>query len=67
MATGRTGEPFMFQCGAQQVIAGWDEGVQGMQVGTRRILIVPGHLAYGNTGIKNQTKPGYVSVCYACM
>ena len=29
-------EPFSFTIGAQQVIAGWDEGVAGMRVGGRR-------------------------------
>ncbi|HLA35814.1 MAG TPA: FKBP-type peptidyl-prolyl cis-trans isomerase, partial [Rhodocyclaceae bacterium] len=31
-------EPFEFLLGARQVIAGWDEGVQGMKVGGTRQL-----------------------------
>jgi peptidylprolyl isomerase len=44
------GEPFIFQLGAGQVIPGWDEGLEGMQVGARRELIIPPDLAYGRQG-----------------
>jgi peptidylprolyl isomerase len=44
------GAPFTFTLGAQQVIAGWDEGVKGMKVGGRRTLIIPPGLAYGDSG-----------------
>src|SRR4051794_13713988 len=45
-----TGTPFTFVLGAKQVIAGWEQGVEGMRVGGRRELIVPSDLAYGNHG-----------------
>ncbi len=42
------GQKFVFQLGARQVIRGWDEGVQGMQVGGKRRLTIPPEYGYGN-------------------
>jgi FKBP-type peptidyl-prolyl cis-trans isomerase len=44
------GQPFPFVIGAGQVIRGWDEGVQGMQPGGQRRLVIPAQLAYGEAG-----------------
>ncbi len=44
------GDPFAFLLGAGMVIKGWDEGVQGMQVGGQRTLIIPASLGYGARG-----------------
>ena len=52
------GEPFKFAIGAGQVIRGWDEGVQGMQPGGQRRLVVPADLAYGDRGAGNVIPPG---------
>lgn len=44
------GQPFSFKLGVGQVIRGWDEGVAGMKVGTKRTLLIPSELGYGSRG-----------------
>ncbi len=52
------GAPLDFRLGIGQVIAGWDQGVQGMKVGGRRQLVIPPHLGYGDAGAGGVIKPG---------
>ena len=51
------GVPYTFQLGANQVIKGFDQGVVGMKVGGRRVVVIPSDLAYGAAGSSNGVIP----------
>ncbi len=51
------GVPYSFTLGTTplQVIKGFDQGVTGMKIGGRRLVVIPSDLAYGSQG--NATIP----------
>lgn len=51
------GQPFQCVIGTGRVIKGWDLGMMGMQVGGKRRLHVPAHLAYGERQVGPHIKP----------
>lgn len=55
-------ETFPVALGARRVIAGWEEGLLGMKMGGRRILVIPPELGYGPRGSSGTIPPNAVLV-----
>jgi FKBP-type peptidyl-prolyl cis-trans isomerase len=49
--------PFTFVLGKGEVIKGWDEGLLGLTLGTKLLLIIPSKLAYGSRGAMPDIPP----------
>ena len=52
------GQPFGFPLGTGSVIAGWDEGIANLPVGSKARLIIPPELGYGDSGAGATIPPG---------
>ncbi|EXJ53830.1 peptidylprolyl isomerase [Cladophialophora yegresii CBS 114405] len=63
----KSGKPFSFKLGAGEVIKGWDIGLQGIQVGGERRLIIPAHLAYGNKALPGIPKNSKLTFDIKCL
>jgi peptidylprolyl isomerase len=50
------GKPFTFTLGTGEVIEGWEEGLQRMEIGDRREIVVPPDLATGGSQMKGLPK-----------
>lgn len=56
----KRGEPAIF--GVDQVIPGWSEALQLMEVGSKCRLVIPSELAYGDRGAPPVIEPNSVLV-----
>jgi peptidylprolyl isomerase/FKBP-type peptidyl-prolyl cis-trans isomerase FklB len=56
----KKGEPAVFSVG--QVIPGWSEALQLMNVGSKYKIVIPANLAYGDNGAPPVIEPGAVLV-----
>eukprot|EP00088_Acartia_fossae_P053370 TRINITY_DN6074_c0_g1_i1.p2 TRINITY_DN6074_c0_g1~~TRINITY_DN6074_c0_g1_i1.p2 ORF type:complete len:109 (-),score=35.45 TRINITY_DN6074_c0_g1_i1:352-678(-) len=51
------GQPFQFNIGRGEVIAGWDEGVAKMSKGQRAKLTISPDMGYGPSGVPGMIPP----------
>lgn len=56
-ASWNRGTTFNFTLGSGRVIQGWDQGIEGMKEGGRRLLSIPPDLAYGSGGQGDDIPP----------
>jgi FKBP-type peptidyl-prolyl cis-trans isomerase len=57
ISTYNRGKPMSFKLGAKYVMKALNEGVRGMKVGGKRLLMVPEKLGYGAKGVGDVVPP----------
>lgn len=55
-------QPLEFPVGVGQVIPGWDEGIQLLQVGDKARLVIPSDLGYGSRGAGGVIPPDAILI-----
>ena len=58
------GTPLHFTLGSEQIIPGWEEGILTMNVGSKRQLVIPPALAFGEDGAGNGLIPPNATLIY---
>jgi len=58
------GQPTTFGNGSGQVIKGWDQGLEGMPVGSRVVLEIPPELGYGAAGQPDNGIPANATLVF---
>ena len=53
----KRGAPISFILGNGQVIPGWEQGIEGMKLGEKRVLTIPPELGYGAAGAGSVIPP----------
>ncbi|CEM25102.1 unnamed protein product [Vitrella brassicaformis CCMP3155] len=57
-------QPFQFNAGKGEVIAGWDQGVLGMKVGEKANIMIPANMGYGSSGFPAWGIPPDADLCF---
>jgi peptidylprolyl isomerase len=58
------GEPTTFSIGTGAVIKGWDQGLEGVPVGSRVVLSIPAELGYGAEGSPDSGIPANATLVF---